>query len=56
MIWQLVGYAMISSGVLIDLTSFALGVRRLRGNGPSGIPVIGFAMVLLGLGALLTAG
>lgn len=35
------------AAILFDLLNFALGVRRLRGDGPSGVPLIG--MLLFGI-------
>jgi uncharacterized membrane protein YhaH (DUF805 family) len=46
------GYAAILAGVSIDIAGFVLGIRRLRGNGPSGVPIVGFVIVLIGVSLL----
>ncbi len=42
------GVVLITVALLVDLASFALGVRRLRGNGASGVPVIGLVAFAAG--------
>ena len=42
--------------LLVDLASFALGVRRLRGNGASGVPVIGLVAFAAGAFAVYRSG
>ena len=39
-------------GLCIDIGTFYLGMRRLRGDGPSGVPVVGFVVVASGLAVL----
>mgnify|MGYP006159851433 CR=1 FL=1 len=41
---------LITVALLVDLVSFALGMRRLRGDGASGVPVIG--LITFAAGAL----
>lgn len=43
------GVALIVAGVLLDLASLGLGLRRLRGNGPSGVPIVGFLLMVAGI-------
>ena len=48
----LIASAMLVSGFGIDVLNLYLGFRRLRGNGPSGLPVLGLALFWSGLAIL----
>lgn len=39
-------------GLSLDLLSSFLGIRRISGNGPSGVPVIPFILYIMGIIAL----
>lgn len=43
------------SGLGVDLLNLRLGISRLRGNGPSGIPLAGLAFCCAGLTILCFA-
>lgn len=51
MIRTIAAMLLIVLGCTLDILSFVLAVRRLRGNGPSGIPVV--PLVMESAGALL---
>jgi hypothetical protein len=43
-------FLMVALAVIIDITSLVLGVRRLRGNGPSGTPLVGLLVFGIAIG------
>lgn len=47
------GIAVITVGLLLDSISLMLGLRRLRDNGPSGVPILGLLLYFAGI-AILT--
>ena len=53
---ELVAYSIISLAVVADVASFVLGLRRLRGNGPSGVPVLGSIIVCVAACLLVFCG
>lgn len=46
------GIAVIGVGVLLDIASLVLGLRRLRGDGPSGVPIYGLILYVTGVAVL----
>jgi|GEM_PF-3692725 hypothetical protein len=43
--FKVILFALIAAvAVVVDLVSCVLGLRRIRGNGPSGVPVIGLLL------------
>jgi hypothetical protein len=52
MIIATIGLIFILAGLVLDVLSLFLGVRRVFGNGPSGVPVI--PLVLYALGVLMS--
>lgn len=46
---------LIAYGLLLDVLSLARGIRRMRGNGPSGIPVVPLAFYFLACNLLAAA-
>ena len=44
-----IGATMILSGIALDLFSLLLGLRRLRGNGPSGVPIVSLFFYMIGV-------
>lgn len=52
----ILGIILIVVALFVDLASFALGVRRLRGDGPSGVPIIGLLAFAGGALAIYKSG
>jgi hypothetical protein len=48
----LLATVLLVSGFGIDVLSFRLGLRRLRGDGASGVPVVGLGLCWCGLAML----
>ncbi|MBU3925000.1 hypothetical protein KJ854_03615 [Patescibacteria group bacterium] len=43
------GLIIITIGLIIDLVNCVLGIKRINGNGPSGIPLIPFVFYAIGI-------
>jgi hypothetical protein len=48
----LIATVLLVAGFSVDMLNFCLGARRLRGNGPSGVPVVGLGLFWSGVAIL----